>query len=224
MRRETEAMLPWDNAMGEIRIITVDREYGSGGGDIAAELAKRLGWKLWDQRLTDEIARRLDCERRAVEEREEHRDPAMYRLFKAFLRGSFEGTVNAPRLGMVDADCVREVTQTLVKEVAETGNCVIVGRGGAYYLGDRRDAFHVFIYGLFDDKVRRVQATGKTEEEAIALIEQVDVDRSSFIQQYFKVDWPERQRFHLMVNSSMGEQIAVETILDAMRKLAQHRP
>jgi cytidylate kinase len=210
--------------MGEIRIITVDREYGSGGGDIAAQLAKRLGWKLWDQRLTDEIARRLDCERRAVEEREEHRDPAMYRLFKAFLRGSFEGTVNAPRLGMVDADCVREVTQTLVKEVAETGNCVIVGRGGAYYLGDRRDAFHVFIYGLFDDKVRRIQATGKTEEEAIALIEQVDVDRSSFIQQYFQVDWPERQRFHLMVNSSMGEQIAVETILDAMRKLAQHRP
>lgn len=210
--------------MGEIRIITIDREYGSGGGDIAAQLAKRLGWKLWDQRLTDEIARRLDCERRAVEECEEHRDPAMYRLFKAFLRGSFEGTVNAPRLGMVDADCVREVTQTLVKEVAETGNCVIVGRGGAYYLGDRRDAFHVFIYGLFDDKVRRIQATGKTEEEAIALIEQVDVDRSSFIQQYFKVDWPERQRFHLMVNSSMGEQVAVQTILDAMTKLAQRRP
>jgi cytidylate kinase len=209
--------------MPEIRVITIDREYGSGGGDIAAHLAKRLGWKLWDQSLTDEIARRLDCERRAVEEREEHRDPAMYRLFKAFLRGSFEGTVNTPRLRMVDADCVREVTHALVKEVAETGNCVIVGRGGAYYLGDRRNAFHVFVYGLFDDKVRRVQATGKTEEEAIALIEQVDVDRASFIQQYFHVDWPERQRFHLMVNSSMGEQIAVETIVDAMTKLAQKR-
>jgi len=123
----------------------------------------------------------------------------------------------------VDADCVREVTHTLVKEVAETGNCVIVGRGGAYYLGDRRDAFHVFIYGLFDDKVRRIQATGKTAEEAMALIEQVDVDRSSFIQQYFQVAWPERQRFHLMVNSSMGEQVAMETILDVMTKLAQHR-
>jgi hypothetical protein len=209
--------------MSEIRIITIDREYGSGGGDIAAELARRLGWKLWDQRLTDEIAFRLDCERRAVETREEHRDPAMYRLFKAFLRGSFEGTVNAPRLRMVDADCIRDVTHALVKEVGEKGSCVIVGRGGAYYLGDRHDAFHVFVYGLFDDKVRRIQATGKTEEEAIAQIEQVDVDRASFIQQYFNVNWPERQRFHLMVNSSMGEQVAVETILDAMTKLAQHR-
>ena len=218
-----EAKPPWDSTMADIRVITIDREYGSGAGDIAAQLAKRLGWKLWDQRLTDEIARRLDCERRAVEEREEHRDPVMYRLFKSFLRGSFEGTVNAPRLGMVDADCVREVTQTLVKEVAEIGNCVIVGRGGAYYLGDRRDAFHVFIYGLFDDKVRRIQVTGKTAEEAIALIEQVDVDRSSFIQQYFQVDWPERQRFHLMVNSSMGEQVAVEIILDAVTRLTRHR-
>lgn len=219
-----EAARPlWDNAVADIRVITIDREYGSGGGDIAAQLATRLGWKLWDQRLTDEIARRLDCERRAVEEREEHRDPVMYRLFKSFLRGSFEGTVNAPRLGMVDADCVRDVTQAIVKEVGETGKCVIVGRGGAYYLGDRRDAFHVFIYCLFEDKVRRIQATGKSEEEATALIEQVDVDRSSFIQQYFQVDWPERQRFHLMVNSSMGEQVAVETILDVMRKLAQHR-
>jgi hypothetical protein len=209
--------------MSEIRIITIDREYGSGGGDIAAQLAKRLDWKLWDQRLTDEIAFRLDCERRAVEQREEHRDPAMYRLFKAFLRGSFEGTINAPRLRMVDADCIRDVTQAIVKEVGEKGNCVIVGRGGAYYLGDRHDAFHVFIYGLFDDKVRRIQATGKTQEEAIAQIEQVDVDRASFIQQYFNVNWPERQRFHLMVNSSMGEEVAVETILDAMTKLTQHR-
>lgn len=213
----------WDNAMDEIRIITIDREYGSGAGDIAAELATRLGWNLWDQRLTDEIAFLLDCERRAVEEREEHRDPAMYRLFKSFLRGSFEGTINMPRLRMVDADCVRDATQTIVKEVGERGNCVIVGRGGAYYLGARRDAFHVFVYALFDDKVRRIQATGKTEKEAIALIEQVDVDRASFIQQYFHVDWPERQRFHLMVNSSMGEQVVVETIVDAMTTLAQQR-
>jgi cytidylate kinase len=210
--------------MGEIRVICIDREYGSGAAEIAAQVAKRLGWKLWDQKLTDEVARRLDCERRLVEEREEHRDPAMYRVFKSFLRGSFEGTINTPRLRMVDADCVREITQKIVTEKAEAGDCVIVGRGAAYYLADRRDALHVFIYGLFDDKVRRVKATGKTEEEAIELVERVDVDRSSFIQQYFQIQWPERQRFHLMINSSMGEEMAVEIILDAAAKLAQHRP
>ena len=204
-----------------IRIITIDREYGSGGGVIAEQVAKRLGWKLWDQRLTDEIARRLDCERRAVEEREERRDPAYYRLFKTFLRGSFEGTVNAPRLKLVDADCIRETTQQILKEVADSGDCVIVGRGGAYYLGDRRDAFHVFIYALFDDKVRRLQTTGKSQKEAIGLVEEVDVGRASFIQQYYHVDWPERQRFHLMINSSMGERLVAEAILDAVARLAK---
>jgi cytidylate kinase len=209
--------------MPEIRIITVDREYGSGAGVIAEQVAARLDWKLWDQRLTDEIARRMDCERRAVEEREERRDPATYRLFKAFLRGSFEGTVNTQRMKPVDADCIREVTEKVVKEVAETGDCVIVGRGGAYYLGDRPDAFHVFIYALFEDKVRRLQATGKTAKEATALVEEVDVDRASFIHQYFNVAWPEKQRYHLMINSSMGEHLAVETILDAVARLAKER-
>jgi cytidylate kinase len=207
--------------MAVIRIITVDREFGSGANIIAEQLAAHLGWKLWDQRLTDEIARRMDCERRAVEEREERRDPAHYRFFKAFLRGSFEGTVNVPRTKLVDADCIRDVSQAIVKEVAETGNCVIVGRGSAYYLGDRHDALHVFIYALFEDKVRNIEASGKTEKEAIALAESVDVDRSVFIKQYFHVDWPERQRYHLMINASMGQRVAVETIIDVVGRLAK---
>src|ERR1051326_7536205 len=158
-----------------IRTVTIEREYGSGGGVIAEEVAKQLGWKLWDQLLTDEIARRMDCDRRAVEEREERKDPAYYRLFKAFLRGSFEGSLNAPRLKMVDTDCVREVVQQIVTEEAEAGNCVIVGRGSAYYLTNRRDAFHVFIYAPFEVKVRRLRTSmGKSEKEAVEQAETVD--------------------------------------------------
>ena len=206
-----------------IRIITIEREYGSGGAVIAEKAASRLGWKLWDQRLTDEIARRLDCARGLVEEHEEQRDSVSYRLLKNFMRGSFEGSLNAPRLKMVDTDCVRDVTQKVVKEVAEAGNCVIVGRGSAYYLGDRGDAFHTFIYAPFQDKVRRLQATGKSEKRAIELAETVDVNRAAFIKQYFNVDWPERHRFHLMVNSSLGEELAVETILATMEGLSRQR-
>jgi len=206
-----------------VRVVTIEREFGSGGGVIAHKVAERLGWKLWDQLLTDEIARRMDCDRRAVEEREERKDPAYYRLFKAFLRGSFEGSLNAPRLKMVDTDCVREVVQQIVTEEAEAGDCVIVGRGSAYYLGTRRDAFHVFIYAPFEDKVRRLQSIGKTEKEAVALAETVDLDRAAFIKKYFNVDWPERHRFHLMVNSNLGDEVAVETILDTLARFAKQR-
>jgi len=206
-----------------IRIITIEREYGSGGAVIAQQVASRLGWKLWDQLLTDEIARRMDCARSLVEEHEEQRDSASYRIFKNFMRGSFEGSLNAPRLKMVDTDCVREVTQKVVREAADAGNCVIVGRGSAYYLGDRRDAFHVFVYAPFQDKVRRLQAAGNSEKRAIELAETVDVNRAAFIKQYFNVDWPERHRFHLMVNSSLGEDLAVGTILCAMEGLSRQR-
>jgi cytidylate kinase len=206
-----------------IRIITIEREYGSGGAVIAQKVAARLGWKLWDQLLTDEIARRMDCARSLVEEHEEQRDSVSYRLFKNFMRGSFEGSLNAPRLKMVDTDCVRDATQKVVKEAAEAGNCVIVGRGSAYYLGDRPDAFHVFIYAPFQDKVRRLQAAGNSEKKAVELAETVDVNRAAFIKQYFNVDWPERHRFHLMVNSSLGEELAVETILGTRERLSRQR-
>ena len=206
-----------------IRIITIEREYGSGGGVIAGEVAKRLGWKLWDQLLTEEIARRLDCDCHAVEEHQERRDPAYYRLLKAFMRGSFEGSLNAPRLKMVDTDCVREVVQKILPEIADAGNCVIVGRGSAYYLGGRSDAFHVFVYAPFQERVRRLRSTGKSEKEAIELAETVDRDRADFIKRYFDVEWPGRHRFHLMVNSGMGDDVAVETILDVATKLTKQR-
>ena len=79
-----------------VNIITIEREYGCGGGDIAQLVADRLSWKLWDQRLTEEIARLANCPKAVVEAREERNDPLYYRLFKSFLRGSYEGSSRRP--------------------------------------------------------------------------------------------------------------------------------
>jgi len=204
-----------------IRAITIEREYGSGGVDIARIVAERLGWKLWDQLLSNEIARLMECDCRVVEQHEEKRDPLFYRLMRAFMRGSYEGSLNAPRLKIADTDCIREVAEHVVKGAAEEGQCVIVGRGSAYYLEGRRDAFHVFVYAPFEEKVRRLQAGGKSQAEAIQLAETVDHDRAAFIKQYFGVEWPDRHRFHLMVNSTIGEEEAVQTILNTMAMLDQ---
>jgi cytidylate kinase len=199
-----------------IRVITIEREYGSGGADIAKRVASRLGWKLWDELLTNEIARLMECDCRVVEEHEEKRDPLFYRLLKAFMRGSHEGSLNAPRLKLADTDCIREVAERVVKDAAEGSECVIVGRGSAYYLQHRRDVFHVFVYAPFEEKVRRLEAGGKSQNEALQAAETVDRDRAAFIKQYFGVDWPDRYRFHLMINSTIGEETAVETILQGI--------
>ena len=145
-----------------MKVLTIEREYGSGAAAIAQKVAARLGWKLWDQLLTDEICRRLECDRRHVEQQEERRDPLHYRFFKAFLRGSFEGSLNTPRMKIADAEGIRQMTEQLVRGAAAEGNAVIVGRGSAYYLRDSPDAFHVFIYAPFEEKVRRLQLQEKS--------------------------------------------------------------
>jgi cytidylate kinase len=199
-----------------IKIITIDREYGSGAAEIAATLAARLGWKLWDELLTIEIARILGCDCLAVEQREERRDALHFRLFRAFMRGSFEGTLNAQRVTMVDADCIREAAEKVVRAAAGQGNCVIVGRGSARYLQSNPDAFHVFVYARFEDKIRRLRSMGKSEEEAHLLAETVDQDRAAYVKQYFKAEWPLREIYHLMINSSLGDQVVVQAILDSV--------
>lgn len=199
-----------------INVLTIEREYGSGANDIACKVAERLGWKLWDQLLTTEIARHLECDHLHVEQREECRDPLYYRLFKSFLRGSFEGSLATPKMKMADADGIRAVTEQLVRAAAKEGNCVIVGRGSAYYLHDSPDAFHVFVYAPFDERVRRLQQIGKSEQEAIQLAETVDRDRAAFIKQHFGVEFPRRQYFHVMINSAMGDNPVIQMILNGI--------
>jgi len=197
-------------------LVTIEREYGSGASAIARRLADRLGWELWDQRLTDEIARRMSCDRRHVEQQEERKDPLHYRLFKSFLRGSFEGSLNAPRLRLADAEGIRQVTEHLIRDIAAKGNAVIVGRGSAYYLCDRPQSFHVFVYAPFDEKVHRIQGEGKTGAEATELVQTVDQERTGFIKEHFEIEWPTRQYFHLMVNSTIGEDAAAEMIIHGL--------
>src|SRR6516164_11083321 len=117
-----------------ITIVTVEREYGSGGGEIAHQLAERLEWKLWDQLLTEEIARLANCPKTVVEVREERTDPLYYRLFKSFLRGSFEGSINAHKLNLVDSENIVKLTERVVRHAASAGKCIIVGRGSQNFL------------------------------------------------------------------------------------------
>src|SRR5580704_14374389 len=157
-----------------IRIITIEREYGCGGGEIAERLAKRLAWKLWDHLLTEEIARLANCPKSVVEVREERTDPLYYRLFKSFLRGSYEGSLNAHKLNLVDSESILKITERVIQHAAKTGNSVIVGRGSQHFLRDRQDTLRVFLYASKEAKVQRLLARGKSQSEAEQLVDSVD--------------------------------------------------
>ena len=189
---------------GVIRIITIEREYGCGAAWIARELAARLGWKLWDELLTQEIARLANCDQSDVRKREERRDPLYYRLIKSFALGSYEGSPDASSVEMLDADSIVRFSERVVEQAAAAGNCVIVGRGSQHFLRARSDTLRFFLYASKREKVRRLVSEGKTETEAVALVDTIDRERAAFIKKYFHVDWPNRSLYHAMLNTATG--------------------
>lgn len=206
-----------------IRIITVEREYGSGGAIIARQLAKRLGWKLWDEELTAEIARVAQVDHRVAASCDERVDSLLYRLFKVYARGSYERALPIAEARPFDTDRMFATLETVIRDVSSRTPCVVVGRGSTYFLRDRPDAFHVFIYASVEEKLRRLKSAGKSEREASQLIEEIDRDRAAFIRHYFGGEWPHRPLYNLMINSQLGDEYVVEMLLQhiaAAEKLA----
>ncbi len=201
------------------RVITVEREYGSGGGEIACGLAKKLGWKVWDHALTEEIAKVANVECSTVERCEERVDSTFQRLVKVFWRGSQERSIPLPGAEPFDTDRFVAVGEQVMETVAEAGNCVIVGRGAPYFLRRRGDAFHVFLYASHGEKLSRLLKLGKNEREARELLDTIDRDRITFVKRYFNADWPTRCLYHMMINTAVGNEIVVSTILNTMRTL-----
>jgi cytidylate kinase len=200
------------------RIITVEREYGCGAGQIARQLSSNLGWKLWDRELTAEIARVANVDSSAVSMCEERVDSAFQKLVKVFWRGSYERSMHLEHQPF-GPDRMVEVGEEVMREIAEQGNCVIVGRGAPYFLRDRSDVFHVFLYAPRGEKLRRIQEQGRSLQDAEDLVDTVDRERMLFIKHYFGADWPTRSLYHMMINTALGDENVISMILHSMRTL-----
>jgi cytidylate kinase len=201
--------------IGMIEILTIEREYGTGAPAIAAAVAAKLGWTVWDHEITEEIARRLKCKAESVQKREERVDSVFYSLMKAFMRGSFETQTDAS-LELLDAEHLAALFEKVVLQIAAKGKCVIIGRGAPYFLRDRDDAFHVFLYAPYAEKMRRVVEWGKSRKEAEQLLDTVDSERAAFIRKYYNKDWPDRYLYNMMINVTTGDDAAVAAILNGI--------
>jgi cytidylate kinase len=204
------------------RLITIEREYGCGGGAIAAQLATHLGWTLWDRKLTEEIARLADVDASAVKRCDERMDSRFYRLAKTFWRGSHERSAHLTGYAF-DTDCMMEMMEEITAKIAKEGNAVVVGRGAPYFLRDQPDTFHVFLYAPRAEKLHRLIEDGATQSEAEDLVESVDRERMAYVKHYFDAVWPTRSLYHVMINTALGNESVIQTILNTM-KLIEGQP
>lgn len=195
------------------QILLIDREFGAGGTTIAEILAQRLGWKLFDDALSQEIARVAKIPVHVCRQREERRDPWLQRLVNLIWKGTFDRNLPSPDLAILDTDRLVSVIEQVVKQAAEQKPCVIVGRGAPYFLRQRTDTLSVFLYASRELKFHRVFKRVGNEKEAVYLVDSMDDDRRKFVKHYFGHEWPNRQLFHAMLNTGVGDDKTVEAIL-----------
>jgi hypothetical protein len=207
-----------------VHAVTIEREFGCGAPEIASLVASRIGWTLWDERLTQEIARLTESTPEAVERREWRTDPVVYRVFQDFLRGGFEGGLPPTnRLHLLDARRIAAVSETAVKAACSSGQSVIVGRGSQFFLRNRSDVFHVFLYASRDHKIGRLISRGETQDKAIKLIDTTDEARAAFVRQYLGLKWPERHLYHAMFNTEMGESCTATMLVECLQQFERDR-
>jgi cytidylate kinase len=198
------------------RILIIEREYGCGAGEVAEKAAQRLGWQLWDSQLTKELARLAKVDPEEAARREERVDSWLYRLGKTFWRGSYEQSLSVEGPEILDADRMVELVQQLVQHAADSGQCVLVGRGAPYFLRNRSDTFSAFLYAPRHFKLERVEQLLGDHNQAEHLVDSVDEGRAAFIKHYFGKNWPNRHLYHLMVNTVIGIDATVDLLLRTM--------
>jgi cytidylate kinase len=206
----------------KFRVLTVAREYGSGGAQIAGIVAESLGWKLLDREIIDRIARAAHVEDDVVRHYDERVDSWLHRINEEAIHGVAMAT--APLMGgsiddkdLFDANVMTSFTQGIIEDAYSTGNCVIVGRGAQCILQRKPDVFHVFIYAPLQERIERLR---NRLPENIRNIERrirlVDEARANYLKLRFGKNWCNPHLYDLMISSQVDEEATAKVILRAM--------
>jgi cytidylate kinase len=199
------------------RVLTVNREFGSGGGRIAQTIAQRLGWKLLDRDIIDAIAYAAHVDASVVRHYDEHVDSWLSRINQQAMRSAaLAAGLELGEDSVFDADEMVKLTQKIVEEAWSEGNCVIVGRGAQCILQHKPDVFHAFVFAPLKERILRL----RTRLEKGANIEQrirtVDEERAKYLQQYYGKSWCNLHLYDLMISSHEDEDATARVILQAM--------
>ncbi len=201
------------------RVLTIAREYGSGGAKIAGLVAAQLGWQLLDNALINEIARAAHVDPSLARQFDERVDTWLHRLSRHGLwYGAFEGVAAVATEDVFDAETMTQLTRTVIGQACEKRDCVVVGRGGQCILQSCPEAFHVFVYAPWEQKVERVSRRVPAGTGVPEYIRAMDAERAQYVRLNFNEDWADRHLYDLMVSSKPGDEATASIILAAMGK------
>jgi cytidylate kinase len=199
------------------RVLTIDREFGSGGARIANTIAEWLGWKVLDGQIIDAVARAAHVDPKVVSHYDERVDSWLRRMNEETVRGmAMASGQPVGESGIFDAYVMTELTRKIVEEAYAGGSCVIVGRGAQCILEHKPDVYHVFVYAPFHDRLIRLRTRlgdGVNIEHRTRI---VDDERAKYLQQRFGKNWCNPHLYDLMISSHEDEDSTARVILHAM--------
>jgi cytidylate kinase len=202
-------------------IVTISRQYGSGGSEIAERVATALGWHLYDNAMVDEVARRLGMSTEEVSAREERVPSLPERIASAMALGVPEVMPTVADLTMEPSEeRIVEVTKRVIAEAVLAGPAVLVGRGAQCMLAERTDALHVFCYAPPDALVAYVITNlGMSPGDAQRAVSEKNHQREQYVKRYWKRNWRDLANYHLCVNTAwLGLDGAAELIVQLARE------
>ena len=176
------------------RIITISREFGSGGRFIGEEVAKKLGIAYYDKNIINEIAEKSGLSPEYIQENAE------LSTKKGLFAYAFAGR---DVTGKSVEDMVYEAQRNVILELADKESCVIIGRNADYILKDRDDVLNVFIHGDTPEKIQRITRLYNVEEQkAVKMMADIDKRRMANYNFYTNQKWGKADNYTLCLNSS----------------------
>ena len=200
----------------EKKIITISREFGSGGRTIGHQVAEALGIPFYDKELVEQVALESGFAPKFVEEHGEH-SPSKSIFAYAFAPQGVPGVMN----GLSAADFLWNIQCNVILQLAEKGPCVIVGRNADYVLKDRPDCLHAFIHASVESRAERiVRLYGESEKSPVARLNEKDKRRKVNYQHYTGRNWGQAQNYDICLDSSV---LGIDTCTDILVKLMQEK-
>lgn len=197
-------------------VITIGRQCGSGGHTIGKLVAERLGIPLYDKEIIKKVAEKSGLSEETIEKKGEYTTNSF--LYNVATRGISAYNILSKE-SLPIAEQINAYQTEYIKEIAEKGSCVIVGRSADYILSDRDDTLNVFIYGKLEDRMARVISEhGVAEKEAKTHVLERDKKRSKYYKYITDQVWGLAENYDLCLNSSeLGIEKCVEIILNCCK-------
>jgi len=201
------------------RVLTVNREFGSGGGYVAQRIAEQLGWKLLDRDIIDAIAYAAHVDPKQVKRYDEHVQSWFRRLNQQAMRGAaLAAGIELADNAVFDAEEMVKISQKVIEEAWTEGNAVIVGRGSQCVLQHKPDVFHAFVYAPCKERMERLRQRLESDANIEQRMKTVDAERAKYLQEYYGKNWLNIHLYDLMISSCTGEAEAARVILSAMHE------